>query len=282
MRSNAIVRIVIYSLVILLLLGILGAGLGIGMFSFHFFRNDGDLVTGEASIPVRDVQELEIDWASGSIQIRSADVDAVHFTETGAASEEEQMVYELKDGTLTIQFSKPSFHFGYVSLPNKDLTITIPRDWQCQELNIDAAAASVEATELSAKTVDLDCASGVCRFENCDVTELDIDTASGDVSFTGHLRSLDCSAASADITAVLFSAPDRVDMESLSGTLELTLPADCGFSAELETVSGSFHSDFPATYTDGRYVYQESGTASPARIDLSGVSGDVYIRKAGQ
>ena len=93
--------------------------------------------------------------------------------------------------------------------------------------------------------------------------------------FQGSLLRLECDAVSADITLELTNVPNTLDLDGVSGGLDVTLPAEAGFTVTMETLSGDFESDFDTTQRNGSYV---SGNGR-CRIDVDGMSGDVTIRK---
>ena len=140
---------------------------------------------------------------------------------------------------------------------------------------MDAASAKLEVCDMHISDVDIDTASGICQFENCIVDTVDIDTASGDVTFEGSLNILDCDAASANVVAVLSNTPSRMDMDSMSGNLDITLPADCGFTVSTEGLSTDFNSEFSTQMKNGNRVHGDGH----CRIDVDAVSGDVTIRR---
>ena len=136
-------------------------------------------------------------------------------------------------------------------------------------------AALLEVRDLTIREVDLDTASGECLFENCALEKLDLDTASGDLRITGTLNQLDCDAASASVYAVLENVPTRIKMNSMSGDLDLTLPKDAGFTAEIDGMSSDFSSDFATSIQNGRHV---CGNGS-CQIQMDAMSGNAIIRK---
>lgn len=235
---------------------------------------------GQDTFPASAVRELEIEWAAGDIKIYPSNTDQITIREDGLTDEKYAMVVEKKGSTLEIDYCNDAFGVGFgISFGaeiKKDLTITVPRDWVCDSLEIDAASATVEVTDLTIREVDFDGASGTCDFDNCTVDELNIDTASGDVRFVGTLDILDCDAASASVYAVLKNVPHRMDMDSMSGDLELYLPDDAGFTLAMDTAAGELDTDFEIQHKDGRMVAGD-GTC---RISISALSGDVTIRKA--
>ena len=275
MKTNAIVRIVIYTLVVLLLVGLLLMGLGIGQFVIHFGSTFGSYITGSGSADAADIRNLKIEWAAGSIKIVPSDTDQITFSEEGNAGENNRMVYEIDGSTLTIRCTKPGFRIGFFSNPVKNLTVYVPADWQCSRLEINAASATLDAETLNADKVKINSASGECGFRNCTIGELSIDTASGSLRYTGTLDTLDCDAASASVTATFDNVPKSIDMDSASGDLDITLPSDCAFRVSMDTMSGRFHSDFPTDSMNGAYTYGTGG----CRIDMDSMSGDITIRK---
>lgn len=350
MKNSAIIRIVIWSLVIVILLGLLLAGLGIEKFwGSRFYRfnspaiaateatgvrttdtlpsgtytataamnvreipsdeatitgtlNRGDTVTVErsenanglcwalisspakgwvqadclegsadASVPADQVKKIAIDWVSGTVTIQPGDVTEISFHED---SSKYPMVWKLHNGKLTIQFCQKN-KFGYNLTVNKDLTILVPKDFALDELELDAASADLNASDIAIRSVNLNTASGTSHFQDCDVTDLDIDTASGDVFFEGSLDTLDFDAASASFSGILTNTPSRIDVDSASGDLDLTLPEDTGFSVDLDGMSCDFSSEFETTLRNGRHTYGDGH----CRIDMDGISSDVIIRK---
>lgn len=226
-----------------------------------------------------EIQELEIEWAAGDILIQTGNTDQITVKEDNVSEEKYTMVLKQQGNELKIAFCEEGITnfigLNDTSRLNKDLTITVPKDWICKSLNIATASAILEVNDLTIREVDFDGASGTCTFENCTVEELDIDTTSGDVRFIGSLNMLDCDAASASVYAVLTNIPSRLDLDMMSGDLDLTLPEDAGFTLRMDGLNGDFSSDFETTIKNGSQV---SGDGS-CRINVDALSGDVTIRK---
>lgn len=285
MKSNAITRIIIFSITIVILLGILFWGMTFDGFSFSPVIRIGSssemddanvsAMGEEVHVGASQVKDLNILWVAGTITVQPGDVEDIVFSESGVSSERYAMVWKQTDSKLTIQFCKGSISgINADDSLTKDLVITVPRDWNCNSLDIDAAAASLFVNDLTIREVEIDSASGACEFENCTVDSLDLDTASGDVEFYGSLYELDCDAASASFTGVLTNNPSRINMDSMSGDLDITLPASCGFTVSMDAMSSDFSSDFETTSKNGNYVYGDGS----CRINVSAMSGDVIIR----
>ena len=286
MKTNAIVRIVIWSIVLVVLLGILVLfirydGLKTTYSSTVTVSDDAvyPVVTGEtASVDASQVHKISIEWVAGDILLQPGDVDTIEFSESEPTDERYAMVWKQSGNKLSIQFCKETISGFGITIGtdlSKDLVITVPQDWVCTELEIDAASANVIVRDLTIREVDFDGASGTCEFENCHVDSLEMDTASGDISFYGTLDTLDIDGASACICATLTNIPSRIDVDTMSGDLELTLPENAGFTVSMSTLSSDFYSDFETTSKNGSYVHGDGA----CRINVDAMSGDVTIHK---
>lgn len=288
MKTNAIIRIILFSVAIFLLLGILGLGLGvttfIGRFSSEHTSDEvihipQSVASNSYTADPAQIREIEIEWAAGSITIQpAADLTEIRITETEPSDDKYKMVCRQSGDTLSIQFCKDSIQFpsfGISTDSSKDLVILVPAAWVCNTLEIDAASADVKLQDLTIRELNFDGASGSCDLINCDVGSMDLDAASGNVTFSGCLNSLDFDGASADCDLVLSNCPSRIDLDGMSGRLDITLPSDCGFSVDTQGISCDFTTDFETTTRDGIH-YHGNGQC---RINIDAISGNVCIRK---
>lgn len=276
MKRNAIARIVILSIVILLLVSILVMALGLGTYAFRF-GSQGEVVIGGCSLPAAEIKDIHIEWASGSISIVRGDTDEIEFVEESNGEEGDSMSYDLSGSTLNIYYSSSKVQLGFVSIPEKHLIITVPKDWDCNTLHIEAAATDVEIRELIIDKLELDCASSDCILSDCNIRQIDLDGASCNFDYSGTLVALECDGASTSITAVLSNTPDSIDIDGASAELDLTLPEDTGFRVEMDGLSNTFSSDFSTTSSDGCYTYGNGH----CRIDIDGMSARIRIRNGG-
>lgn len=240
--------------------------------------NDVNQTGSVGSADPAAIREIKIEWISGSVTVEPGDVQEITFLESGNGTDKYEMVWKQSGDELVIQYSKDSgiagfgLHFGDGS---KDLTVTVPRGWVCDSLELDTASTDLTVRDMIIREMEIDSASGTAKFENCTVSSLDVDTASGDVTFSGSLNELDFEAASASFTGVLENVPDQVNMDSMSGGLTLTLPEDAGFTVSLDAMSSDFSSDFPTVKKNKSYVCGDGH----CKIDVDAMSGDVSILK---
>lgn len=283
MKTNAIVRIVLFTIIIVVLVGAL-----VGTLFFHMFRIDSfapmdvetnvsvNSVSGDGSsysLPVGDITDLEIHWVAGSISVAYGDTDEIIISET--PSKRYPMICRQDGDKLLIQYCERRLMGFHFDIPEKNLTITIPRSWVPEQLEIDTVSADLDVSGLTLKELDINSVSAVCDLQECSAEDFSVETVSGDIRFSGTLGSFSCDAVSGDCTAVLQNTPREIKMAGLSGDLALSLPEDTGFSAKLDSANGDFSSDFPVTKSGRDYSFGDGR----CQITIEGLSGNISIRK---
>lgn len=275
MKGKAIARIVLFSMIALVLLCVLLAGLGLSSFAKPVSPQVVSVQStgSEHEFSPGEVSSIFISWASGDIDIQPADQDTVTVSEerSGGSS----MVVRHLGSTLEIEAGESKWRLGVGKSTQKDLSIRVPRDWLCQSLEISAAAADIRVDGLPITNVVLKTASGNCVFTDCTVEKMQVNTASGDLDYSGVLNKLELKGASTDCNLRLSDAPAAIGMNTASGDLNLTLPDNCGFTLNRSSLSGAFQSDFATTTENDRIVCGDGA----CQITFSSFSGDINIRR---
>lgn len=278
MKRNAIFRIILFSFLAVVLVGVLISGIALKKYQMPGIvvrkSFDAPEVSGN-KFNAGEIDRLKIEWAAGSIVLVPVEGNKISITEE-LLGEDESMVLKKDGSTLYVQYCEGAvgIPFGSGSL-KKNLYITVPQDWECKELEIDAASATVQGEYLTIRELASSTASGTHTFTNCQVGTLKMETVSGDLNFTGTLEKLDFNGVSAQLDLALTNAPKSIELESVSGDLNLTLPESCGFTVDQDTVSGRFSSELPTTEQNGKIVYADGH----CEIEVEGVSASVHIRK---
>lgn len=273
MKGKAIARIVLFSLIALVLLCVLLAGLGLSSFAKPVSSQIVPVQStgSEYEFALEEVSGLSISWASGDIDIQPADQDTVTVSEerSGGSS----MVVRHRGSTLEIESGENKWSLGGGKSTQKDLTVRVPRDWLCQRLEVSVASADVSVENMSVTSVVLNTASGDCAFTDCAVEKMQVITASGDLDFIGTLQRLEWKGASADCNLRLSDAPAAIGMNTASGELNLFLPDNCGFTLDRSSLSGAFQSDFATTTENDKIVCGDGA----CQITFSSLSGNINI-----
>ena len=291
MKNNAIVRIVIWSIVLLVLSGTLtGLILDERYLSDYTPAADavplattpGQILPNNETLtqPADTIREIEINWVAGDIIIMATDVAEITISESDTTDEQYPMVFQINGEELEIRFCEERLMSGvgisFTADLSKDLYIEVPKNWNGNSIEIDAASTNIEMHNITLRELDIDGASGTCDFQNCTIGELDVDAASGGIYYLGNLDRLDLDGASASFTADLQNTPNRIDMDSMDGKLDIALPEDCGFTVTMEGLNTSLSSDFHGTEMKNKsHVYGDGR----CRINVDGMSCTVNIRK---
>lgn len=254
MKTNAIIRIIIYSLVILLLVGLLLTCLGIGTFMFNI-HTGGTFNEGTGSVNTDSVKNLEINWAAGSVTIvTDANADTISFTESGDFDDEKAMAYSVKDGTLTLDYSKPNFAIGLINTPSKDLLITVPTGWICDQIEINGAALKVDISGIH-------------------VSKLQLDGAAMELEFDGSLQELDVDGAACELN-VSTTYADLFEIDGAACELNLTISDNCGMLIQTDGIACDVESNVAFSMKNGEYLYQNGR----CKVDIDGIGCQLNIQ----
>lgn len=306
MRKSARNRIIIWSIVSVLLIGLLTVGI-IGIrnynaFNFKLFSFSNDEIdkmsTGNAEFDKNEVKSIDINWTSGTVEIKNGNTDKVEISENVSydKNSDNAMRWSLDDGKLKIYDSKNAFGFHWFSfsMSPKKLTVTLPESISLDEFDISSASAEFTAECINADTLDIETASGTIKVDSFEGNKADINTASGTVDFTavsaedvdvetvsgectvtGKIEKLNVSGVSSVLNLIVGKNNSEINAETVSGNVNIRTNCDqSGFTANYSSVSGDFSSDFAGTNKNGKFVYG-SGKAD---YNISTVSGNIDIQ----
>lgn len=316
MKKSARNRIILWSVISALLICVLVVGIftmgnfqsfGIKLASVDFSNYE----SGNAEFDKDQVTDFNINWAGGNVTLKQGEGDKITIHEDGA-SDYDKMQYHLdEDGKLEIYHSKKFLWlFSIGDTSQKDLTVTIPKNKEIEELTVSTASADVSVVDLYGIPISdlkINTASGDMELEKISGGELNLDTASGDVTAKGcRFMDIDVSTASGNVDihanalCEKFSANsasgnvdvyfddlyitdplvspriEKIDCDTVSGYARIFLPENIeGFTADLDTVSGEKLTEFDCFERDDRLIYGNG------RIDIkiNTVSGYMEINK---
>ena len=229
-----------------------------------------------------DIRKIDISWLSGGVSVQAVGQTSqitVQEEATTALTEEEKLVCAVDGDTLRIRFMSDARRDSFEG--EKFLTVSLPwelvKNAHFEEIDIETTSAyayvSADAQKIKLSTVGGD-ARVMCA--NCPEVEIEttsgnagvvdgtwgkielstvsgaielageaenaeIETASGKVDIAGALGALDFESVSGDLILATERAL-RLDAETESGSIHLTLPAQDGFTLDYETKSGAFRS----------------------------------------
>lgn len=270
MKKNTISVIILLFFTVLIICGafvVLGRGGGFyntvnGGFEFNAGTEErSDYSGGSAELDADSIDELELKWPVGEINIVTYSGNRIIFTETSGKEIDvkNQLKYIVRDGKLEINYS--SKHMGVLDFVDggfeKNIEIKIP-----------------QSTSLIEK-IEIDTVSSKLQVAVEKIKELNINTVSGDVAVEGGYENLEYEGVSGNLDMKLSEAPKTIDAETVSGEIKLAIPENEGFEADYDLVSGDFKCEFPVTPSKNHVVYKKPASS----FEFESVSGDISIVK---
>lgn len=228
--------IVLCSLVFVLLLGcLLTKWLQGGQTDDQPSSNPVEQASENFEAAASDVRRMEINWDCGDIRITATDTDKIIVT--GGKKQT-----EVRDAVLKIQ-------------PNLDgeLVITMPKDWNCEDLKINGTALTIDLMDISIGTLDLN--GSACT-----------------LNFSGSLENLKVSGTSIAATLRCTNSVSNIKNDGNGCTLDLTLPKDCGFLAQIDAPNCKFDTDLSGIRLyAGKYGYGDEYCKIQVQGNHSGI-----------
>ena len=277
---------------------------GINMSSFESLSGPFNS-QGTQTIDTANLHSLNINWVAGEITIVPHDGNEIHVTEFAQRDlrDNETLRVSIDGGTLTIRFRERSAIAG--NMPRKNLEVLVPRelsesltmlsvnttsggvsvtDFEALTVNISSISADVEisgvvsqsidisaisgaitATSIRAGRLDTDSVSGAVNISEALATTLYVNTISGRANTRGAFDNVDVSTVSGGAIIRSSTAPNRMNVSTVSGAIEVHIPNTGEITVSHSAVSGRFSSEIP--------VIMQSGGA----YSFSSVSGNTSI-----
>lgn len=290
MKRNAIARIIIWSLVAVLLTSLLVVGISSSPSSFftgdwssgiigETYKNSALYNVGGGTV-TDEFQSIKVNWTNGKINIEAYDGEDTVISETEVAEKENKLRWRVEDGVLKIQQMAAGMRFGLKQTPKKTLTVKIPSNVAegLKAVTSDSVSAEVTITGISASDkIEIDTVSGGANLKNIKTEKLDIDTVSGSIKAAGEFTELESDSVSGDVTVSSATPLKKLDCDSTSGNIRLTIPKNSGFTLKADTVSGDISCGLPTVSESKNRRVCGDGSAD---FETDTVSGDLIITSA--
>ena len=242
---------------------------------------DGSYTGGEIRVPAEDITALSIDWVAGDVKIMVTDGEEIVVTEHADRGIPAEYALLLEaDNTLRIRYSNDVWG---IDMPEKDLTVLLPRTVAENLTAVDLSGVSADfaVDRLTVRDAfSFDTASGKLKTEALTATgaKADVNSVSGDIELDGSFREVKAGSTSGEIDLMLRNAPAAVEVSTVSGEVDVELPAGTGFTLDYSTVSGELECDFPLTKSvDGKFVCGDGA----CRIEVGTTSGSLSVERLG-
>ena len=242
---------------------------------------DGSYTGGEIRVPAESITALSIDWVAGDVKIMVTDGEEIVVTEhVDRGIPEEYALCVEADNTLRIRYSNDGWG---IDAPEKDLTVCLPRTVAENLTAVDLSGVSADFAvgKLTVRDAfSFDTTSGKLEMQsmNAPQAKATVSSVSGKVELDGSFREVKAGSTSGEIDLMLRNAPAAVEVSTVSGEVDVELPAGTGFTLDYSTVSGELECDFPLTKSvDGKYVCGDGA----CRMEIGTTSGSLSVERLG-
>ena len=215
-------------------------------------------LTAEADFADASITTVEVNWVVGNITILAGDHVSLKEYSAETVADQDRIEYTL-NGTALVINEYPStdmFSLGSANSDRvkKDLVLTLPAG--LSELRLNIVVGNVTTEEgISAGKIELNGVSSQISMANLEVKEFEINVVDAAIA-------LDYAAA-----------PEEIDVESVGGSVSITLPEGAGYTAEIESVSGKLTTP-DGTVRGNGILTSGNGAVS---IEIQTVSGEVEV-----
>ncbi len=255
-------------LVLVLLIGTLTVGCTINGddVSSVKYKNSKEYKLGGATINT-DIEEIEIQWVNGDINIEYANVDGIEFSEIMAKdyNEEYKLRYLVSGNKLMIRFCKSGITVkGQIK---KNLTVKIPKNYEFKTTTIETVSGKVVLPDsFKSEIISYDGVSADFTNEGQILyTKMDVNTVSGEVIIEADAKEeTEINTVSGDVT-LSGRLSGTIDADSVSGDVIVVVTSATKFKADYDSVSGRY-----------RTSLEESDNPT-LKINVSSVSGDLMV-----
>ena len=201
-----------------------GVSLGTGGVSVYTLQEETKLKTERETLP--EFKSVKIEIGSADVFLQQAQEYAIAYQ----LDDRNQLSYEVKDGTLVIRETtgKTSeiLRIGYVTgalsekVGKRYIMVQLPKECDMAQVSIDNAYGNVSFEGIAAEKVDLDLDSGDFLGTSITADKISVESAYGDIALEeARTGEIELKAASGNISLTEVSA-DRAEVRSEYGDVQ--------------------------------------------------------------
>ncbi|MDD2503242.1 MAG: DUF4097 family beta strand repeat-containing protein [Clostridia bacterium] len=108
--------------------------------------------------------------------------------------------------------------------------------------------------------------------------ESSYNTTSGEIKLSGKPGDVSAKSISGNLTYIYSDFDNDIEANTVSGEVEISLPADAGFKLDYKTASGDVRTDFEVSGNKGEHNLKGTVGDGDGSVDVQTVSGNLTIR----
>lgn len=258
--------------------------------------------SGDQEIANMDARQMTLSAKSGDLNVRSLVCQERLTLESrsGDLEMDKLLAHELAVQTASGDVALQDAHASDVSADSRSGDVTL-KDLRCVRLRAATSSGDMEAERIHVEQdAHISTTSGDCDLRDLNVVgktvfrsssgdvegvrlafgPLEVSTSSGEVDLS-QIRAREASIHTASGNCALECLDfDSIQATTASGTIELRLPLDTGFTYAASTSSGTISVRFPTKVLEAQDRSQRSGTVGDGtrQVSMKSASGAIFIR----
>ena len=243
----------------------------------------------------QDIRNIRLDFVSEEIDVVVTNENKIRIEETSSSQlrEEDMMRCSVNGNTLVAESGlKDNWidFFNFLDYTDIKVTLYVPSSYQ-NNLELHTVSGSIDSQDVKADDLTANTTSGSIDVIGSQANKLDMDTVSGAISVEGgrfetvtantvsgevradaeRMNKFEADTTSGAVSASINEMPERVEIDTVSGSATVKIPENEGFTVKYDSVSGAFNCDFALAHD----TYKEGGSV----IAVDTVSGSIDIIK---
>ena len=246
-------------------------------------------INEEKTFNMEDVTELEIAAVSTDVNFIPTDSEEIRFVFHGTVKSNSddalpKMISDRSGQNINIEIEHKKRLFSFVNPERLYLDIYIPKSYG-HKITLAEVSGDVEIKDLQLRSIEFALVSGDLLAENL-TAEMEIVSVSGDLILNNIKGDIVAATVSGDIDVDFADLGNKIELNSVSGNVDLKLPTDSCFdlyfeskSGRLDTVSSLSSSTFKVVEEseDVTRISNEQQCDDITEIYVNTVSGDLDI-----
>lgn len=246
-------------------------------------------VTEYSKFPLSEEERLELTVSDGTMRIRWTKDRSFWGMWKGKIFRAKHLVVELPEKIACrleeLEVKNVSGSVSAADLRGENLDISTTsgpiflRNAAGEEIKCRSVSGTLKLENISGEDLVFNTTSGGVSAQDIRGEDVKITSISGTVKAFGSSEDWNVSTTSGSIELRTFTCPEDAGLKSVSGKITLVLPEKSGFTAKYNTVSGSFHTDFPVSGSLGQKSGKIVSGAGEADLTLSTMSGSIEVKQ---
>lgn len=145
-------------------------------------------------------------------------------------------------------------------------------------LTINTSSGDIQTYNVISKSTNLSANSGTIYLSDFNSASTQVKTSSGDIEINGSIGDASVSANSGEVELKLHSIGKNSDINTTSGSVELTLPTSENYKLNYTTSSGNLDGSFGNVNVESNRAYSVTNGDGSNSINVKTTSGDLDLQ----